>query len=51
MFSRIFLIASVIGELLGICQYYPAKSLGKQGEDLLIVALVKCYQDSLLGIQ
>jgi hypothetical protein len=38
--SRIFLIASKIGELLRSCQKYP-QSVGKQGEEFLIAALVK----------
>jgi hypothetical protein len=41
VFSRIFLIACKIGELLGNYQEYPAKSVGKQGEEFLIAALVK----------
>jgi hypothetical protein len=41
VFSRIFLIASEIGELLESYQEYPAKSVGKQGDELLIAALVK----------
>jgi hypothetical protein len=50
LFSRIFMIDSKIVESLGSCQKYPAKSAGKQGEELLIVALVKSWQDSLSGI-
>jgi hypothetical protein len=46
-FNRIF---SKICELLGSYQEYPAKSVGKQGEEFLIAALVKSNQDSLLGI-
>jgi uncharacterized membrane protein len=38
--SGIFLIASKIGELLGSYQEYPAKSVGKQVEELLIATLV-----------
>jgi hypothetical protein len=48
--SRIFLIASKIGELLGRYQEYPAKSVGKQEVGFLIVAIAKNYQDSLSGI-
>jgi hypothetical protein len=40
VFSRQFLIASKIGESLGSYQEYPAKSVGKQGEEFLIAALV-----------
>jgi hypothetical protein len=39
--SRIFLIAMEIGESLGSYQEYPAKSVGKQGEELLIATLLK----------
>jgi hypothetical protein len=39
-----------IGELLGSYQEYAAKSVGKQGREFLIAALVKSYQDSLSGI-
>jgi hypothetical protein len=41
VFSRIYLIASKIGESLGSYQEYPAKSVGKQEEELLMVALEK----------
>jgi hypothetical protein len=37
----IFLIASKTGELLRSYQEYAAKSVGKQGEEFLIAALVK----------
>ena len=39
--GRIFLIASKIGESRGSKQEYPAKSVGKQGEEFLIETLVK----------
>jgi hypothetical protein len=39
--SRIFLIASQINELLESYQDYSAKSVGKQGGEFLIAALVK----------
>jgi hypothetical protein len=39
--NRIFLQAGKIGELLRIYQEYPAKSVGKQGEEFLIAAVVK----------
>jgi hypothetical protein len=48
--SRIFLIASKIGELLGSYREYSAKSTGKQGGEFLIAALVKSQQDYLSGI-
>jgi hypothetical protein len=35
------MIASEFDELLGSYQEYPAKSVGKQGEEFLIAALVK----------
>jgi hypothetical protein len=38
MFIGIFLIASEIGELLGIYQEYPDKSVVNQGEEFLIAA-------------
>jgi hypothetical protein len=47
VFSRIFLIASKIGESLGSYQEYPAKLVGKQREEFLIAAQVKSWQDSL----
>jgi hypothetical protein len=40
-FRMIFLIISKIGESLGSYQEYFAKSVGKQGEEFLIVALVQ----------
>jgi hypothetical protein len=48
--GRIFLIASKIGEFFGSCPKYPAKSVGKQGGEFLIAALVESCQDSLSGI-
>jgi hypothetical protein len=39
--SKIFLIVSEIGDLLRSYQEYPTKSVSKQGEDFLIVALVE----------
>jgi hypothetical protein len=39
--SGIFWIASKNGELLWSYQQYPAKSMGKQGEEFLIAAPVK----------
>jgi hypothetical protein len=43
VFSRIFMMASKkLVNHLG----YPANSVGKQGEEFLITALVKSYQDS-----
>jgi hypothetical protein len=39
--SRIFLMNSKIGESLRSYQEYPAKSVGKQGEEFPIAALVK----------
>jgi hypothetical protein len=39
--SKIFLIASKIDESLGSYQEYPTLSVGKQGEEFLIVTLVK----------
>jgi hypothetical protein len=39
--SRVFLIASTIGEFLESYQEYPAKSVGKQEGEFLIVVLVK----------
>jgi hypothetical protein len=39
--SGIFLISSKVGELLWSYQEYPGKSVGKQGEELLIATLVK----------
>jgi hypothetical protein len=39
--SRIFMIASQIGESRLSYQQYPVKSLSKQGGEFLIVALVK----------
>jgi hypothetical protein len=36
--SRLFLIASTIGELLGSYQEYTAKLLGKQKEEFLMEA-------------
>jgi hypothetical protein len=43
---RIFLIAVRIGEPLGSYQEYPVKLVVEQGEDFLIVALVKSNPDS-----
>jgi hypothetical protein len=39
--GKIFMIARKIGESLRSYQEYPAKSVGKQGEELPIAALVK----------
>jgi hypothetical protein len=39
--GRIFLMASKIYESLRCYQEYPAKSVGKQGEEFLIAAQVK----------
>jgi hypothetical protein len=47
---RIFLIAGKMVEALGSYQEYPAKSVGKQGEEFVLVALVKSQQDSSSGI-
>jgi hypothetical protein len=39
--SKISLIVSEIGDLLGSYQEYPTKSVSKQGEEFMIVAQVK----------
>jgi hypothetical protein len=44
MFSKIFLIASKIGESLGSFQEYPDKLMSEQGDTFLIVTLVKDWQ-------
>jgi hypothetical protein len=41
---------SKIGELLGSYQEYPAQSVGIQGEEIKILAIVKSKQDYLSGI-
>jgi hypothetical protein len=43
VFSGIFLKASEIGESLWSYHEYPARSVGKQEEEFLIVALVKSW--------
>jgi hypothetical protein len=43
-------MASKISGSLGSYQKYSAKSVGKQGEEFLIAALVKSLQDSLSEI-
>jgi hypothetical protein len=44
------MIASKIIEFLRSNQEYPAKSVGKQGEESLIAGLVKKLQDCASGI-
>jgi hypothetical protein len=39
-----------IGESLQSEQEYPAKSVGKQGEEFATAENIKSYQDSLSGI-
>jgi hypothetical protein len=48
MLSRIFLLAIEIRESLRSYQEYPAKSVGKQGEEFLKPVHVKSLQDSFI---